>query len=122
MLSAIEISEVFAVDVSPGALAIAEKNAKNQGKKMTFLESDLLKTFLQENTDLYGKNICIVTNLPYIKQDDWENMSSDTVHEPKLALFGGSHTGFELYEELFAQIGPFMEKYGPKKLTILAEM
>lgn len=77
---------------------------------------------MQKDTDLHGKNICIATNLPYIKQDDWENMSTDTVHEPKLALFGGEHTGFELYEELFAQIDSFVEKYTPTKLTILAEM
>ena len=30
-------------------------------------------------------------------------MSADTVHEPKLALFGGEKTGFELYEQLFEQ-------------------
>lgn len=49
-------------------------------------------------------------------------MSSDTVHEPHLALFGGAETGFELYEKLFAQIPAFLEKYTPESLTILAEM
>ena len=114
--------QVFAVDISPEALLVARKNAKNHGKEITFLESSLLEKFLQEDISLRGKNICIVTNLPYIKQDDWENMSTDTVHEPKLALFGGAQTGFELYEQLFAQIGSFVEKYTPVKLTILAEM
>ena len=31
-------------------------------------------------------------------------MSEDTVHEPKLALFGGEKTGFELYERLFKKL------------------
>lgn len=31
-------------------------------------------------------------------------MSSDTIFEPKIALFGGVETGFELYEKLFLQI------------------
>lgn len=31
-------------------------------------------------------------------------MSLDTQFEPKLALFGGEKTGFELYEKLFEQI------------------
>lgn len=31
-------------------------------------------------------------------------MSEDTIFEPKLALFGGEKTGFELYEKLFFQI------------------
>jgi methylase of polypeptide subunit release factors len=30
-------------------------------------------------------------------------MSEDTHFEPKLALFGGEKTGFELYEKLFEQ-------------------
>lgn len=71
---------------------------------------------------MHDKNILIVTNLPYIKTNDWENMSADTVHEPSLALFGGEHTGFELYEKLFAQIPDFIQKYTPQKLVILAEM
>ncbi|MDD2916713.1 MAG: peptide chain release factor N(5)-glutamine methyltransferase [Candidatus Gracilibacteria bacterium] len=129
ILSAVEIPEVFAIDLSPEALVIARKNAENQGKNIDFLESDLLSVFLNEHLgetkhalSLQGKNILIVTNLPYIKQDDWENMSTDTIHEPKLALFGGPFTGFELYEKLFAQIDVFVAKYTPKKLTILAEM
>lgn len=64
----------------------------------------------------------MTANLPYIKAGDWENMSPDTRHEPELALFGGNETGFELYEELFAQIPDFISKYTPKSLTLLAEM
>ena len=48
--------------------------------------------------------ILLLTNLPYIKNDDWENMSEDTRFEPKTALFGGEKTGFELYEKLFIEI------------------
>ena len=55
---------------------------------MTFIESDLLNVFLKEDILVQETNILIVTNLPYIKQDDWEHMSSDTIYEPKLALFG----------------------------------
>jgi methylase of polypeptide subunit release factors len=38
------------------------------------------------------QHILIVTNLPYIRAEDWENMSADTVYEPRIALFGGVHT------------------------------
>ena len=80
---------------------------------------------LRESKDLpicSNKDILIVTNLPYIKQDDWENMSRDTRYEPGISLFGGTETGFELYERFFAQIPAFLEKYEPKKLLILAEI
>ena len=50
-------------------------------------------------------------------------MSADTIHEPKIALFGGEQTGFELYEKLFEQ---FSHLYHPTILpsyhpTILFE-
>ena len=34
-------------------------------------------------------------------------MSPDTHFEPELALFGWRETGFELYEQLFAQISEY---------------
>lgn len=121
ILSIVDIPQVFAVDVSPEALEVARKNCLDQWKKITFLESDLLSVFYEQDFPL-GQNILLVTNLPYIKQDDWENMSADTIHEPRLALFGGARTGFELYEKLFTQMEDFVEKHQPAKLTILAEM
>lgn len=124
ILSAVDIPQVFAVDLSPEALKVARENSQDYGKNITFLESDLLEVFLGKTAAYFGKNknIILVTNLPYIKADDWENMSADTVHEPKMALFGGEHTGFELYEKLFAQIPDFIQKYQPSRLTILTEM
>jgi len=127
ILSVVDIAKTFATDLSPEALKIAEENARSQKKSITFLESDLLSVFLEpvetrRGVSLHEKNVLIVTNLPYIKNGDWGNMSRDTTYEPKLALFGGEGTGFELYERLFAQIPAFIEKYTPRKLTILAEM
>jgi release factor glutamine methyltransferase len=124
MLASIDIPQVFAVDISPQALEVATKNSLHHKKDIIFLESDLLDVFLEENAPLFtmNANILIVTNLPYIKQDDWENMSSDTMHEPELALFGGQDTGFELYQKLFGQLETFIQKYKPLSLLILAEM
>lgn len=106
ILSAIDIPQAFAVDLSPEALELARENARNHEGNITFLESDLLGVFL-ENGNLSSSstsvtspptpllkgeggrgNILITANLPYIKQDDWENMSTDTIHEPRMALFG----------------------------------
>lgn len=120
--------QTYALDISPEALEVATKNAFLNHVDLEFLESDLLSIFLESVETRRGvslpdgKNILIVTNLPYIKNEDWENMSQDTRYEPEIALFGGGRTGFELYERLFAQIPAFLEKYNPKKLTILAEM
>lgn len=47
ILSAVDIPQVFAVDVSSEALKIAKENARNQGKNITFMESNLLSVFLE---------------------------------------------------------------------------
>lgn len=122
ILSAVEIPEIFAVDLSHEALQLARENSLKQGRKIHFFHSDLLQIFLADDVFTKGKHIVITTNLPYIKQDDWDNMSSDTVHEPKLALFGGTETGFELYEKFFSQMDDFVQKYNPASLTVFAEM
>lgn len=77
---------------------------KNQEFKWKILQNQEFggdENFLKNSEN---EKIFIVSNLPYIKNDDWENMSEDTIFEPKLALFGGEKTGFELYEKLFFQI------------------
>ena len=78
--------EVIFLDISPEALAVAEQNFRTHypEKKAQFIISDLLS-----NIPIFQySNILFLTNLPYIKDADWKNMSADTVHEPRLALFG----------------------------------
>lgn len=100
-------SEVIFLDISPEALSITEKNFRTHfpDKKAQFIVSDLLSA-LQNSSRVISEfeNLLFLTNLPYIKDADWRNMSEDTIHEPRLALFGGVKTGFELYEHLFTQL------------------
>ncbi len=95
-------SELIFLDVSPRALYVAEKNFRTHfpDKKAQFIQWDLLEKLWLS----HSPNTLFLANLPYIKKDDWENMSPDTRHEPELALFGGEVTGFEMYERLFEQI------------------
>lgn len=94
--------EVIFLDISPAALEIAERNFHTHfpDKEAEFIVSDLLTN----TPTLQHSNILFVTNLPYIRDEDWQHMSADTVHEPRLALFGGEKTGFELYEKLFQEL------------------
>jgi methylase of polypeptide subunit release factors len=57
--------------------------------KVIFLKSDLLDVFMsnQIGYPCIDRNVLITANLPYIKDEDWVNMSSDTRDEPKMALF-----------------------------------
>lgn len=119
--------EIIFLDISTKALEIAKENFHTHfgNKKSQFIVSDLLDGFISphfmgsqkgyptqpplQGEEPASSHILLLTNLPYIKQDDWINMSADTVHEPRLALFGGDITGFEMYERLFSQISDFVK-------------
>lgn len=77
--------EVIFLDISSEALKIAEKNFRTHfpEKKAQFIVSDLVSNLPK----LQSTNLLFLANLPYIKDEDWENMSEDTRYEPKLALF-----------------------------------
>lgn len=94
--------EIYFIDISADALEVAKKNFYHNfaDKEANFVISNLLENLNLDNK----KELIFVSNLPYIKNNDWQNMSEDTIFEPKLALFGGEKTGFELYEKLFFQL------------------
>lgn len=96
------VDEVIFLDISWAALEVTKKNFQSHfpNKKAQFILSDLLSNLPIQKLS----SALFLANLPYIKDEDWKNMSLDTQFEPKLALFGGEKTGFELYEKLFEQI------------------
>ena len=59
-------AEVFAVDCSATALAVARNNAQGLGLAVTFYAGDWYKA-LPSGTDLFD---CVVANPPYIAQND----------------------------------------------------
>ncbi len=82
---------VTAVDLSTGALTIAESNAKSLGiNNVKFVQTDILKEETEDfstelSTGLYD---AIVSNPPYICQSEAQEMESHVLdHEPHLALF-----------------------------------
>lgn len=89
---------VLAIDVSAGALAQADFNAKRLrlAGRVTFLRGDLLEP-LHELVDV------IVANLPYIPSEVIPTLQPEVRdHEPRLALDGGPD-GLDLIGQLLAQ-------------------
>ncbi|HEX6258368.1 MAG TPA: peptide chain release factor N(5)-glutamine methyltransferase [Candidatus Saccharimonadales bacterium] len=84
---------VSAVDISPQALAVATRNAKELHAAVAF-KKDYLLTAATQQVDY------IVANLPYVDRS-WQR-SLDTDFEPQLALFAESH-GLELIYKLLPQ-------------------
>ena len=114
--------EVIFLDISPEALRIAEENFRTHfpEKKAQFIISDLLWYFFEPSNPpaFQHSNILFVANLPYIRDGDWDHMSADTMHEPRLALFWGESTGFELYERLFDELFQFCSLWQSNHPTI----
>jgi release factor glutamine methyltransferase len=88
--------EIFAVDISPASLAVAQKNAEGLGK-IRFLESDLMV-----NPALPERFQMIVANLPYIPSGQIDTLQREVRHEPRRALDGGAD-GLDLIRKLITQ-------------------
>ena len=96
-----------AVDASEKALQTARQNAASlqlenrlQFIKASWFDTDFLTHFPQ-------KFEIIVTNPPYIPQDDIKNLEPEVKdHDPLLALSGGA-SGFDSYQKI-AELAPFL--------------
>ncbi len=83
-----------AVDISDTALEYAEKNRKYHGisdDRLKLVKADIYDFVPSEFFDV------IVSNPPYIKTGDLEELSPEVKHEPMLALDGG-HDGLDFYK------------------------
>jgi len=91
------LAQVFAVDVSDDALALARENATRLGlsPQVVFLKSNLF-----ENVE--GTFDVIVANLPYVSTQDRNTLSREVLHDPEIALFAGAQ-GDELVRDLIRQ-------------------
>jgi release factor glutamine methyltransferase len=138
-------AEIYALDISPAALAVAQRNATrlsamipNLGERLTLLESNLLSGLstvraryivplpgnprssetheLRTTGDRSLLFDLIVSNPPYISQREAATLSREVrEHEPAIALFGGEE-GYELYANLIAQSA---ERLKPGGLIVL---
>jgi release factor glutamine methyltransferase len=89
-------SEVFAVDVSETALAVAEENAKLNNVSITFLHKNILET---SHLDL--KFDIIVSNPPYVRNLEKSEIKPNVLeNEPHLALFVSDNDPLIFYKKI----------------------
>ena len=103
-------ADVYAVDISEDALALARENAARLGLagRVQFRKGDLLENFT-ERFDL------IVANLPYVSMQDRHLLAREVLHDPEVALFAGP-TGEELVRRLIEQA---LQHLNPRGLLAL---
>jgi len=77
-------AQVFAVDISAGAIETAKRNANTNKLNITFFEADIL----QWEKFVWGKYDIIVSNPPYIRESEKREMLQNVLeYEPDSALF-----------------------------------
>lgn len=102
------------VDISQKALETAKENARELGftdSEVSFYESDMFSS-------VEGKFNMIISNPPYIKDKDIEDLNVDVkCHEPVTALSGGED-GLKFYRILAKEAREYLTKGGTLVLEI----
>src|SRR5205085_4573020 len=100
---------LFALDISPEALQVAQINANRYGvrEQINWLASDLCSAFREQpNFDL------CCANPPYIAQEEEQTLAREvSEHEPKLALFAPEY-GLGIIRRLVEQCSPLVRPGG----------
>ena len=132
-------SEVWAMDISPEALAIARQNGAEYAPEVRFVEGDALVDFSAQFKGVMFD--AIVSNPPYIPECDRALMRPNvTEHEPDIALFvedsdplifyraiaqtgrkmlnADGHLYFEIYESLVEEMVAMLEREGYTEVTV----
>ncbi|HVU57304.1 MAG TPA: peptide chain release factor N(5)-glutamine methyltransferase [Puia sp.] len=95
-------ANVHACDISPDALNVARRNAKDLDAQIDFRQMDILDSRQRQSLPTLD---LIVSNPPYIPLKDKSSMSPHVVdHEPHLALFVRDENPIVFYQAI-AQLG-----------------
>ena len=101
-------AQVFASDISDGAIEIAKSNLKDEN--VLVIKSDVLEN-VNDVFDL------IVSNPPYIKTEVVDNLTKEVLAQPRLALDGGED-GLDVYRKIAEQAPNHLTEEGALVLEI----
>ncbi len=103
-------AEVFAVDVSPGALAVAAANAGRLGLAVTWVEADALRPAFA--ADVPPTFDLVVSNPPYVPEAERAGLQREVRHEPETALFVPDADPLVFYRALAGHAGRLLRPGG----------
>jgi release factor glutamine methyltransferase len=100
-------ARIMATDVSPAALKVAERNARELGiaDRVEFAEGSLFGPAAGRRFDL------VVSNPPYLAESERSQLAPELAHEPDVALFAGPD-GLAVLRELVAGAADFLAPGG----------
>ena len=98
--------QVTAVDISEEALKIARQNAKNNTKKVEFIQSNVFSALDGRKFDV------IISNPPYISETEYQTLMPEVkMYEPKIALVA-EDDGLKIYKKIINDAPNYLEKDG----------
>jgi ribosomal protein L3 glutamine methyltransferase len=91
-------ADIDAVDLSPDALAVAQRNVDDHdlNERIALFHGDLYEPLPQRQYDL------IITNPPYVNEDSMQALPPEYRHEPRMALAGGDD-GMDIVRRIIGQ-------------------
>jgi release factor glutamine methyltransferase len=100
-------ARITATDVSPAALKVAERNARELGMadRIEFAEGNLFGPVVGRRFEL------VVSNPPYLAESERSQLAPELAHEPEVALFAGSD-GLAVLRDLVAGATAFLAPGG----------
>ena len=109
-------AQVTAVDLSPAALALARRNAEENGTAVEFVEADVLDG-LDGLNGLYGLYGLIISNPPYVRESERVTMAANVLdYDPAMALFVPDDDPLRFYRA----IGDFATQHlSPQGLLVM---
>ncbi len=91
-------SEVWAIDISPEAIAVAKKNAILNNTTVSFVEADIFSPSTTLNEQIFD---VIVSNPPYVRESEKQQMHPNVLqYEPSLALFVPDTDALRYYQAI----------------------
>ncbi|MGY8869837.1 MAG: 50S ribosomal protein L3 N(5)-glutamine methyltransferase [Pseudomonadales bacterium] len=104
---AFEEAQLDLVDISVEALVVAQKNIEQHEleERVTAIQSDLFEAVSGHKYDL------IVSNPPYVDQQDFESMPQEYHHEPELALTSGND-GLDITRSILREACDYLTEDG----------
>ncbi len=89
-------AQVFAVELSDKALPFLRENAELNGVHINIIKGDVLSS---ETVRQLSELDIIVSNPPYLTQEDMASLQTEVTHEPEMALAGG-FDGLDFYRKI----------------------
>jgi release factor glutamine methyltransferase len=101
-------ADVYAVDLSPDAVVVARANADRNDLAVEFFIGDLFDPLPEA---IKGSVDVLISNPPYLAEDELANVPSDVLQEPEMALVSGPD-GDELLAAIAAEASEWLSPDG----------